>query len=284
MLLLALQDARITRLGESSPRSVDVKLIAATNEDLLSKVQKGLFRADLYARLNPAARLRMPPLRERMVDVPQLLLDLLKRRFAAGPDRALLAAYMEAAEIRGVPRAEVHAARTPTSASGVAFVLTRSSLADIERHAFPGNVRELELFLTNAVVFALTDALEAVEQGRGARGEAARVVPLPSRLVRELLDGGALDASSSKPRGANERAFKVEAMDGLHEVARSLEVQLYTQLFTELEGDFEAMSRAILGRDDPTSARRVRLRFNQLGLRVRPPAAKTTKAKSTKRR
>ena len=285
MLLLALQDARITRLGESSPRSVDVKLIAATNEDLPSKVQKGLFRADLYARLNPAARLRMPPLRERMVDVPQLLLDLLKRRFAAGPDRALLAAYMEAAEIRGVPRAEVHAARTPSgAASGVAFVLTRSSLADIERHAFPGNVRELELFVTNAVVFALTDALEAVEQGRGARGEAARVVPLPSRLVRELLDGGALEPAV-KPRGANERAFKVEAMDGLHEVARSLEVQLYAQLFAELDGDFEAMSRAILGRDDPTSARRVRLRFNQLGLRVRPTApAKSAKAKSTKRR
>ena len=286
MLLLALQDARITRLGESSPRSVDVKLIAATNEDLLSKVQNGLFRADLYARLNPAARLRMPPLRERMVDIPQLLLDLLKRRFAAGPDRALLAAYMEAAEIRGMPRAEVHAARTPTGgASGVAFVLTRSSLADIERHAFPGNVRELELFVTNAVVFALTDALEALEQGRGARGEAARVVPLSSRLVRELLDGGALESAPFKPRGADERAFKVEAMDGLHEVARSLEVQLYAQLFAELEGDFEAISRVILGRDDPTSARRVRLRFNQLGLRVRPTApAKSAKAKSTKRR
>lgn len=285
MLLLALQDGRITRLGESSPRTVDVKLIAATNEDLLGKVQKGLFRADLYARLNPAARLRMPPLRERMVDVPQLLLDLLKRRFAAGPDRALLASYMESAEIRGVPRVEVHAARTPTSASGVAFVLTRSSLVDIERHAFPGNVRELELFVTNAVVFTLTDALEAVEQGRGARGEAARVVPLPSRLVRELLDGGALESASAKPRNVNERAFRVEAMDGLHEVARSLEVQLYTQLFAELEGDFEAMSRAILGRDDPASARRVRLRFNQLGLRVRPtPPAKAAQAKSTKRR
>gem|GEM_PF-1108105 len=284
MLLLALQDARITRLGESTPRSVDVKLIAATNEDLLDKVQKGLFRADLYARLNPAARLRMPPLRERMVDVPQLLLDLLKRRFTAGPDRALLAAYMEAAEIRGVPRAEVHGARVPTGSAGVAFVLTRSSLADIERHAFSGNVRELELFVTNAVVFALTDALEAVEQGRGALGEAARVVPLPSRLIRELLDGGALESSSSKPR-AGERAFKVVPMDGLHEVARSLEVQLYTQLFAELEGDFEAMSRAILGRDDPTSARRVRLRFNQLGLRVRPAAlAKATRVKSTKRR
>jgi two-component system nitrogen regulation response regulator GlnG len=277
MLLLALQDGRITRLGESTPRAVDVKLIAATNEELEEKVQKGLFRADLYARLNPAARLRMPPLRERMVDVPQLLLDLLKRRFAAGPDRALLAAYMEAAEIRGVPRAEVHGGRAPKETSGVAFVLTRGSLADIERHAFPGNVRELELFVTNVVVFALTDALEALEQGRGARGEAARVVPLPSRLVRELLDGGNVEGTTSRARKGGERVFRVEPKDGLHEAANALEMQLYTQLFAETEGDFEAMARAILGRDDATSARRVRLRFNQLGLRVRPatPARKS---------
>src|SRR5690606_18609338 len=72
MLLLALQDARITRLGESAPRGVDVKVVAATNADLEAKVREGTFRADLYARLNPAARLVLPPLRERMGDLPEL--------------------------------------------------------------------------------------------------------------------------------------------------------------------------------------------------------------------
>jgi two-component system nitrogen regulation response regulator GlnG len=275
MLLLALQDGRITRLGESAPRSVDVKLVAATNADLEAKVRDGSFRADLYARLNPAARLVVPPLRERMDDVPRLLGDLLRRRFAAGPDRALLAAYMEAADIRGAPQAEVHLGRAPKSPRGVAFVLGRESVKDLERHRFAGNVRELELFVTNAVVFALTDALEAVEQGRAASGEAARIVPVPARLVRELLgDGGRSrrEPAGGSAGGGEGRAFRVRPADGLHAVARSLEVQLYQQLFDETGGDFEAMARALLGRDDAASARRVRLRFNQLGLRVRAPS------------
>lgn len=268
MLLLALQDGRITRLGESTPRTVDVKLVAATNADLAAKVADGSFRADLYARLNPAARLVVPPLRDRAGDVPRLAADLLRRRFAAGPDRALLAAYMEAAEIRGTPHAELHLGRAPSAPRGVAFVLGRQSVRDLERHRFRGNVRELELFVTNAIVFALTDALEALEQGRAASGEAARLVPVPARLVRELLQGGP-PLERGATRAHDTRAFRVKAADGLHELARSLEVQLYEQLFAEHEGDFAAMARVLLGRDDVGAARKVRLRFNQLGLRVR---------------
>jgi DNA-binding NtrC family response regulator len=273
MLLLALQDGRVTRLGESAPRSVDVKLVAATNADLAKKVAEGTFRADLLARLNPAARLVVPPLRDRIADVPQLLGDLLRRRFAAGADRALLAAYMEAASIAGVPHAEVHLGRAPRSPRGVAFVLGRESVRDLERHRFPGNVRELELFVTNAVVFALTDALEAAEQGRAASGDGARIVPVPARLVRELLHDtlGASPRAEARGRDADTRSLRVRPADGLHEVARSLEVQLYEQLFAEHDGDFTAMARALLGRDDAASARKVRLRFNQLGLRVRRP-------------
>jgi DNA-binding NtrC family response regulator len=273
MLLLALQDGRVTRLGESTPRIVDVKLVAATNADLAKKVADGTFRADLLARLNPAARLVVPPLRERIADVPQLLGDLLRRRFAAGADRALLAAYMEAAAIPGAPHAEVHLGRAPRSPRGVAFVLGRESVRDLERHRFPGNVRELELFVTSAVVFALTDALEAAEQGRAASGDHARIVPVPARLVRELLhDQLAGSGPRERPRSAEDaRTLRIRAGDGLHEVARSLEVQLYEQLHAENDGDFAAMARVLLGRDDPSAARKVRLRFNQLGLRVRRP-------------
>ena len=81
MLLLALQDMRITRLGESAPRAVDVKLIAATNSDLAGRVRAGTFRADLYARLNPAARLVVPPLRERMEDLGELSRGLIRTDF-----------------------------------------------------------------------------------------------------------------------------------------------------------------------------------------------------------
>ena len=57
MLLLALENGRVTRLGEATPRAVDVKLFAATNANLAALVAGGSFRADLYARLNPTARL-----------------------------------------------------------------------------------------------------------------------------------------------------------------------------------------------------------------------------------
>ena len=256
------------RLGESTPRTVDVKLVAATNADLAKKVAEGTFRADLHARLNPAARLVVPPLRDRADDIPKLLGDLLRRRFAAGSDRALLASYMEAASISGVPLAEVHLGRAPKSARGVAFVLGRESVRDLERHPFPGNVRELELFVTSAVVFALTDALEAAEQGRTASGDAARIVPVPARLVRELLHD-AREPTDAPSHAADARTLTLRAADGLHEVARGLEVQLYEQLYAESNGDFARMASSLLGRDDAASARKVRLRFNQLGLRVR---------------
>ncbi|HEX4459953.1 MAG TPA: sigma-54-dependent Fis family transcriptional regulator [Polyangia bacterium] len=65
MLLTAVESGRVTRLGEARARPVDVKLVAATNADLPAVVAAGSFRADLYARLNPAARLTLPPLRAR---------------------------------------------------------------------------------------------------------------------------------------------------------------------------------------------------------------------------
>ena len=111
MLLLVLQDGRVTRLGESTPRPVQVKLVAATNSDLLAAVQAGTFRADLYARLNPAASLRLPPLRERALDIEPLLRGLLRKTFAAGPNRALLVEYCDRAALDGSPQVELAARR-----------------------------------------------------------------------------------------------------------------------------------------------------------------------------
>ncbi len=264
MLLLALQDGRITRLGESAPRAVDVKVIAATNADLEAKVRSGSFRADLYARLNPAARLVLPPLRERMSDLPQLLAGFVRKKFAAGADRALLADYMEAAGIDGPPHAELSIGK-PDPGRGVRFVLSRGSYGELREHAWPGNVRELELFLANATVFALADAVGAAERGRAA-GD-ARAIPIPAKLVRELLVGG-----WSPERGApaaEDARLAVTPRAALNDVARDLERQLFERLFRETEGDFAAMARRLLTGDPAANARKVRLRFNQLGLRAR---------------
>jgi DNA-binding NtrC family response regulator len=285
MLLLALQDARITRLGETKPRTVDVKLVAATNAELRAKVQNGEFRADLYARLNPAARLVMPPLRTRLEDLEELARVFARRKFALGADRSLLIEYMEVAEIDGSPSADLQIARqrgndASPSSRGVRFVLARSSLDELMAHPWRGNVRELELLVASAIVFALSDALEASREGRGARGDAARTIPIPAKLVRELLGafGSDEDITPNEPTQHNRMTLRVRAGASLHEVARSLEVQVYEKLFAETKGDFEAMAQKLLRGSDPAAVRRVRLRFNQLGLRVRSPASKSRKS------
>ncbi|MFQ5508982.1 MAG: sigma 54-interacting transcriptional regulator [Leptospirillia bacterium] len=77
-LLRVLQEREITRLGESTPRKVDVRVLAATNRNLAEEVEAGRFRADLLYRLR-VARIEMPPLQQRRSDIPLLIQATLKR-------------------------------------------------------------------------------------------------------------------------------------------------------------------------------------------------------------
>ena len=76
--LKALEEKRFRRLGEVAERRVDVRMVAATHQDLAELVREKRFRADLYYRVNTLV-LRVPPLRERAADVPLLAGDLLRR-------------------------------------------------------------------------------------------------------------------------------------------------------------------------------------------------------------
>ena len=289
MLLLVLQDGRVTRIGESTPRPVSVKVLAATNLDLSAAVRAGRFRADLYARLNPAARLLLPPLRERLVDLEPLLRGLLRKTFAAGPNRALLCAYQDAARLGGPPQVELLIARGAAApARGVRFVLAPASMQALRGHPWPGNVRELEWLIGNAAVFALADALRAAEAGRAPSGTQG-TVPIPAKLVRELLGRSAYDLVGAPPpapvaAGPNAHATANTAVTSaaaaapgirparaLRDVAQELERALYERLYAETGGDFAAMARQLLVDTGARErdARRVRLRYNQLGLRVR---------------
>ncbi|MBN1197217.1 MAG: sigma-54-dependent Fis family transcriptional regulator [Candidatus Aminicenantes bacterium] len=77
-LLRVLQEGEIRRLGENEPRSVDIRLISATHQDLTGMIRRRAFRQDLFYRIQDL-QVRVPPLRERLEDIPLLTRHLLKR-------------------------------------------------------------------------------------------------------------------------------------------------------------------------------------------------------------
>ena len=126
-LLRALQEGEIRRVGESKPRQVDVRLIAATARDLEAEVQSGGFRSDLYYRIN-VVRIHLPPLRHRTDEIP-----LLASHF--------LASYNEAMDM---------------DLSG----FDAAALKCMAAYGWPGNVRELENVVERAMVLADGETIE----------------------------------------------------------------------------------------------------------------------------
>ena len=105
-----MQQGEYTTVGGRTPIKSDVRIIAATNKDLRLLIQQGLFREDLFFRLN-VVPLRLPPLRERTEDIPDLI-----RHFFAQVER------------EGLPPKQID----------------QTGLDLLKRHRWPGNVRELE--------------------------------------------------------------------------------------------------------------------------------------------
>lgn len=119
-LLRVLQEREVTRVGGKRPIRVDVRVLAATNIDLQAAIRQGTFRQDLYWRLN-VFTIELPALRHRKEDLPALV-DVLLRRIGAVLHR----------NVRGI---------------------SADALAMLERHTWPGNIRELENVLTRALAF-----------------------------------------------------------------------------------------------------------------------------------
>jgi transcriptional regulator with PAS, ATPase and Fis domain len=126
-LLRVLQEREIRRIGESQSRPVNVRVLAATNRDLVQEVADGQFRQDLYYRLK-VVELHVPPLRERRDDILPL-------------GRLLLA------------EAALRMARKVTG-------LSPGAADQLLRHAWPGNVRELENAMERAVALATGNRVE----------------------------------------------------------------------------------------------------------------------------
>ena len=120
-LLKVLEDGQLRRVGENTPRSVNVRFIAATNKDLAKEVEKGTFRQDLFFRIRVVA-VRLPPLRDRQDDIP-----LLANHFLA-----------ELASRAGKPVRE----------------LSPGALDILRQYPWPGNIRELRNVLEHAIIMA----------------------------------------------------------------------------------------------------------------------------------
>ena len=130
-LLRVLQEGEFERVGSGETIRVDVRVITATNRDLLSAVDEGSFRADLYYRLQ-VFPIEVPPLRDRLDDIP------------------LLARYL----------AERAAAKMGKHVTGI----SERSLARLESYSWPGNIRELENVVERALIVSRSPTLEIEDE------------------------------------------------------------------------------------------------------------------------
>lgn len=129
-LLRTLQEGEVRRIGSTTSRKIDVRIIAATNRNLIDEVAASSFREDLFYRL-AVAMIKLPPLREREGDVSLLI------------DRFLEQINLESANEPGYKQKKVSA-----SARNILLL-----------HSWPGNVRELQNTLTRAAVWSLDEEL-----------------------------------------------------------------------------------------------------------------------------
>jgi len=275
-LLLVLERGVVTRLGDTRPRPATPKLVAATNEDVEALVHAGRFRSDLYMRLNPATRLRVPPLRERRDDLPELVRFAFLEALRSESLRPLVRSYLarfptpddfdENENVVAFSRPRAQAARR----DAFSVFISREALARLVEHDWPGNHRELKLLAANAVVFCLTRHLDVAPRA-GDAARAPAVLDVPDPLVARLL--GAVASPRAKPvavktNGSTRRIeVEVQPESSFARVSADVERQYLRAMFEACGGDLTRMAHELLG--PRGSARQVHLRLNQLGLRLR---------------
>jgi len=191
-LLRVIQEKKYRRLGDTVETTVDVRILSATHQNLKAMVDAARFRQDLFYRLN-VIELRMPALRERSEDIPQLAETLLAKL----------------SESSGMPSAK----------------LTAEALAALKAYAFPGNVRELENILERALALSSGEQIEAedlmldpAEQGEAS--PAAQATPggadlqdyldlVERQVIEEALDkSGGNRTAAARALGVTFRSLR----------------------------------------------------------------------------
>ena len=179
-LLRVLQEREFERIGSTKPVHVDVRVLAATNRDLAADVGEGEFRQDLYYRLN-VFPVNIPPLRERIEDIP------------------LLAAYLTE--------------RYAKKAGKKITTIDRSTLEILQNYDWPGNIRELQNVIERAVILCETPVLYVDETWfrRESPIRAGQPIPFNAALTiseREMIER-ALSESAGRVGGPKGAAAKL---------------------------------------------------------------------------
>lgn len=180
-LLRVLQEKEVDIVGGEQTKKINVRVIAATNKNLFDLVRKGVFREDLYYRLN-VIPINLPPLRERKEDIPLLVEHFLKKK----------SNEMK----RNVPK------------------ISQKALEALERYNWPGNIRELENLIERALVLcdgneielsAFPILLENGEQNRLSLPEEE----LPLDMILENLESQLIKRAMEKADGVKTRAAEI---------------------------------------------------------------------------
>ena len=159
-LLRVLQESEFERVGDNKVRKIDVRIVAATNEDLSVAVQQGRFRADLYYRLS-AYPINIPPLRERKEDIPLFVVHFLEKY------RALYNKNVLGISDRGMEM--------------------------LSNYEWPGNIRELENVVARAVILADINgviSMESMFPESALRPSEAKVLDPSGRLQNQIFPEG----------------------------------------------------------------------------------------------
>ena len=181
-LLRVLEDGQLVRLGNPKLVKLDVRVIVATNRDLAQRVKQGMFREDLYYRLN-VFPIHVPPLRERAEDIPPLVWSFV-REFERKMGR----------QIESIPK---------------------NTMETLQRHAWPGNIRELRHLIEQAVILTTGGHLTVDMPASSGSGLVSSFEEIEKQHILSVLD---------------QTRWRVKGLGGAAEMLNTSPTTLYTKM------------------------------------------------------
>jgi transcriptional regulator with PAS, ATPase and Fis domain len=215
-LLRVLQEREIRRVGDNTPVSVNVRVLAASNELLEKKIKDGTFREDLYYRLN-VIPIPLPPLRERRDDIPLLVSHFLRSK--------------------------------TNSDNGCSFKITREALEVLCAHDWPGNVRELENAIERAVTLCETETVHASDLPPSLIQKLNSAIPSEGSQETAFLPKPPESSNSQPPAQPSAHPAATNGGDALKPLKNHLHDQelVYIQRALELSGGDKEIAAQQLG-------------------------------------